>query len=154
MIEARVHATAVSIDGQGVLIRGAPGSGKSSLAIQLMDQSGFGLGDSSRRARLVADDQVDLLRIDHHIRMRVPAVLEGLIEVRGYAIVRTTSIASAELVLVVDLVPARLIDRLPGDDDRTTDILGLKIPRLALPAGDPAAPSRLRAVLTALGAMI
>jgi HPr kinase/phosphorylase len=153
MTEARIHATAVSIDGRGVLIRGAPGSGKSSLALQLIDQGGFGLGDRSQRARLVADDQVDLLRIDHRIRMRVPAVLEGLLEIRGYAIIRTTSVAFADLVLVVDLVPVGQIERLPGDDDRTADILGLKIPRLALPAGDPAAASRLRAVLTTVGAM-
>ncbi|APX12591.1 HPr kinase/phosphorylase [Tateyamaria omphalii] len=88
----RVHASAVAVDGRGVLIRGASGSGKSSLALQLM-----GLG-----ATLIADDQTELTRATHGIVLTAPAAIKGQIEARGVGILNAHSV-TAPLHFVVDL---------------------------------------------------
>ncbi len=147
MTAVTVHGTAVCFGRRGVLIRGQPGSGKSSLALALIDAAGFGFTTRSMRARLVADDQVELSRAGKTVRLKAPKNLAGLIEIRGHGIQNVPAVSSADLVLVVDLLPAAKIDRLPDEDDRFTSLLDIKLPRLMLPIGDPIAPSRLRAVL-------
>jgi HPr Serine kinase C-terminal domain len=72
-----VHGTVVAIDGGGVLLRGPSGRGKSDLALRLIDAG----------ARLVADDQVLLQRSGMQVLARAPAVLAGLLEIRGVGIV-------------------------------------------------------------------
>ena len=72
-IAKQVHATCLSIDDVGLLIRGPSGIGKSDLALRLIDKG----------ARLVADDRVGLLVSDNHVIARAPATLAGLLEVRG-----------------------------------------------------------------------
>ena len=73
-----LHATAVAIDGRAVLLRGPSGSGKSDLALRLIDAG----------ARLVADDQSELSRRGDVLMVRAPATIAGLIEVRGLGILR------------------------------------------------------------------
>src|SRR6185312_10220968 len=68
-----LHATTVAIDGAAVLLRGPSGSGKSDLALRLIDAG----------ARLVADDQSELRRVGEVVVVRAPDALRGLIEVRG-----------------------------------------------------------------------
>ena len=67
-----VHATAIAFGNRGVLIRGAPGSGKSELALRMIDNLGFGRGTKPLRAKLIADDQVLLAREGSEIVMRAP----------------------------------------------------------------------------------
>src|SRR5580693_1856546 len=93
------HATTVAIDGRGVLLRGPSGSGKSDLALRLIDAG----------ARLVADDQSELSRHGETIIVRAPAAIAGLIEVRGVGILRVDTIAEAPLALVADLTTPELI---------------------------------------------
>ncbi|WP_147110803.1 HPr kinase/phosphorylase [Tateyamaria sp. syn59] len=88
----RLHASAVAVDGRGVLIRGASGSGKSSLALQLI-----GLG-----ATLIADDQTELNLGASGILLSAPATIRGQIEARGVGILRAETV-TAPLHLVVDL---------------------------------------------------
>ena len=88
-----LHATCVCVDGRAVLIRGASGSGKSSLALQLT-----GLG-----ARLVADDRTLLTRTDGALVASAPPTIAGLIEARGVGILRLPHVTSAPVVLSVDL---------------------------------------------------
>ena len=73
-----LHATAVAIDGQAVLLDGPPGSGKSDLALRLIDAGG----------RLVADDQSELSRCGDVLMVSAPAPIAGLIEARGLGILR------------------------------------------------------------------
>jgi HPr kinase/phosphorylase len=130
-----VHATAVAIDGGAVLLRGPPGCGKSDLALRLIDGG----------ARLIADDQARLLRREGHILVRAPTTIAGLIEVRGIGILRVDPLDEVRLALVVDLVPAAQIERLP--EPRFETILGLAIPLLALAPFEASAAAKLRLAL-------
>ena len=91
--EVIVHATAVCLDARGALIRGASGSGKSSLALEMM-----ALG-----ASLVADDRVILRRATEGLRVLAPDPTRGLIEARGVGLLRADTVASAGLACVIDL---------------------------------------------------
>ena len=97
-----LHATTVSLCDKGVLIVGASGSGKSSLALQLM-----ALG-----AALVADDRTVVSREDNHLIASAPPALEGLIEARGVGILPVQYAGPPHLALAIDLNPAAP-DRLP-----------------------------------------
>ena len=135
-----VHATAVAIDGGAVLLRGPPGSGKSDLALRLIDGG----------ARLIADDQAVLLRREDHILVRAPATIAGLLEVRGVGILRLDPSDEMRLALLVDLVPAAQIEQLP--EPRFGTILGLAIPLLALAPFEASAAAKLRLALRTLAA--
>jgi serine kinase of HPr protein (carbohydrate metabolism regulator) len=131
------HATTVAIGGRGVLLRGPSGSGKSDLALRLIDAG----------ARLVADDQSELWRDGEAVLARAPATIAGLIEVRGLGIVRLDSLPVARLALVVDLVAPDAIERLP--EQRSEAILGVSIPLVALAPFEASAPAKLRLALAA-----
>jgi HPr kinase/phosphorylase len=133
-----VHATAVSIGGRAVLLRGASGSGKSDLALRLIDAG----------ARLVADDRSELRREGNTVSVQAPAPIAGLIEARGIGILRVDSLASAELALVVDLVAPEAVERLP--EPRNETILGLSVPLIALAPFEASALAKLRLALDAL----
>ena len=132
-----LHATAVAIEGRAILLRGASGSGKSDLALRLIDAG----------ARLVADDQSELLRRGDRVVVRAPATIAGLLEVRGIGIFRLDALAEAPLALLVDLVPAEAIERLPARHSET--ILGVPLPSIALAPFAASAPAKLRLALRA-----
>jgi HPr kinase/phosphorylase len=108
------HASAVAVNGRGVLILGAAGSGKSSLALGMM-----ALG-----ARLVADDQVVLTRERERLMASAPERIAGLIEARGIGILRVPPTGPVPVLLAVDLgrPPAA---RLPQSEKVT--ILGVEV---------------------------
>ncbi len=85
----QIHASCVARDGAGVLLLGLSGSGKSDLALRLIDR-GF---------VLVADDRVE---IEAGIAWP-PAPLAGLLEIRGLGILRLPHLARATLALAVEL---------------------------------------------------
>ena len=88
-----VHATTVAVEGRAVLIRGASGSGKSALALQLL-----ALG-----AELVADDRTVLTRDADQVIADTPDAIHGLIEARGVGILRCPVTGPMPLALVVDM---------------------------------------------------
>jgi HPr kinase/phosphorylase len=133
-----VHATTVAIAGRAVLLRGPSGSGKSDLALRLIDAG----------ARLIADDRSELSREGDAVLVRAPATIAGLIEVRGVGIIRLAALPEARLALVVDLVAAEPIERLP--EQRSEAILGLSVPVIALAPFEASAPAKLRLALAAL----
>lgn len=98
-----LHATCVEWFGLGVLIRGKSGAGKSDLALRLIDAG----------AALVADDQVLL---ENGIAS-APARLQGLLEVRGFGIVKLPFAETTAIALTVDLCSADEIERLPDRFD-------------------------------------
>ncbi len=102
-----IHGTAISIGGHAVLIMGESGSGKSDLALRLID----------RGAILISDDVVFLETRDNAPILTVAPNIAGKIEVRGVGIFDVDFIASAPLRLVVEFVDAP--DRLPEDIART-----------------------------------
>lgn len=133
-----VHATTVAIGGRAVLLRGPSGSGKSDLALRLIDAG----------ARLVADDRSELRREGDAILVRAPAAIAGLVEARGIGILRVDAVALARLSLIVDLVAPEAIERLPEPQSET--ILGLSIPLVALAPFEASAVAKLRFALDAL----
>jgi serine kinase of HPr protein (carbohydrate metabolism regulator) len=128
-----VHGTTVEISGQGVLIRGVPGSGKSDLALRLIDGG----------ARLVADDQTALSEEDGRVVARPPETIAGLIEARGLGILRVSHCPSAPLALVVDLAKDDAqIERLP--EPSTAVLLGVAVPRIDLSPFHASATAKVR----------
>jgi HPr kinase/phosphorylase len=133
-----VHATAIAIEGAAILLRGPSGSGKSDLALRLIDGG----------ARLIADDQALLRRADNQVFVRAPAEIAGLIEVRGIGILHVDLINEAPIALVVDLVPSTQIERIP--DNRFERVLGLAVPLITLAPFEASAPAKLRFAWRAL----
>lgn len=136
MIGCRLHASAVAIDGRGVLILGASGSGKSSLALRLID----------RGATLIADDQVELREHRGRVEAGALASIFGKLEVRGVGIVDCDA-ATAPIALVIDL--GRTAERLP--DPWPTTIEGIAIPTLGLAPFDADAPIKVELALKRFG---
>jgi len=132
-----IHATAVALDGHGVLLRGSPGSGKSDLALRLIDAG----------ARLVADDQCELRPAGNRIIVRSPPTIAGLLEVRGLGIVRVDALAEALVALLVDLVPPDRLERLPRR--RTERIHGVELPVIAMTPFEASAAAKLRLAVRA-----
>ena len=137
--EILVHASCVAIDGFAILLRGPSGSGKSDLALRLIDDD----------AALVADDQVILEAVvletgNCRLMASAPAVLSGLLEVRHIGIVKCDAIATAPVRLVVDLAAAA-IERMPPRE--TSVLLGIDLPRITVNAYEASAPAKVRIAL-------
>ena len=112
-----MHATCVDINGSGVLIVGRSGSGKSSLAINLL-----ALGST-----LVADDQCEIVKKNNRFRISKPASLPNSIEIRGIGLVSVPMVVETSLDWVVNMDEAEK-ERMP--DLRFTEIDGCKIPTI------------------------
>jgi HPr kinase/phosphorylase len=139
-----VHATTIAIAGRAIMLRGPSGSGKSELALRLIEQPGNGLGRASLIANLVADDQTQVYLRNKRLWVRCPKTIAGLMELRGLGIVKIKPHAPCPLALVVDLQPAVTIERMPEPADNLTTLLGHQVPRIRLDANLPAAASLLR----------
>lgn len=125
-----LHATALVAGRAGILVMGASGSGKSSLALAMAD---FGAAHGVF-VRLVADDRVWLRKAGGRLLASVPQPIEGLVEVRGYGPAPMRHEAAA----VIDLV-VRLVDPLHAPrhrDDAPCRLLGLDLPSLVLASRD------------------
>jgi serine kinase of HPr protein (carbohydrate metabolism regulator) len=119
------HASAVAIDGHAVLLFGAPGCGKSDLALRLIAEG----------ARLIADDQTRIFRRDGTLYAVCPERIAGMMEVRGLGLVTVPGAAAPgdafPVALAVNLVadPAR-VERMP--DSLSREILGVEVPAITV----------------------
>lgn len=127
-----VHGTCVDLDGRGILLRGPSGSGKSDLALRLIDGG----------ARLVADDQVELRRDGRRLLARAPAILSGRIEIRGIGIVTLPYVTEAALHGVVDLVAPEAVERMP--ESRRVVLLDTDLPAVSLAPFEASAAAKVR----------
>ncbi len=132
-----VTASAVVYRGAGILIRGAPGTGKSSLALMLIEGGG----------RLVGDDRVHLGACHGRIIASGHGTIAGRIELRGHGLVERPFEPSAIVRLVVDLALPDQIERLPEPDELTATLLGVQLPRQPVAANSPVAPMLVREAL-------
>lgn len=132
------HATTVSVGGHAVLIEGASGTGKSDLALRLID----------RGAALISDDYTIVRRLDQAVLATAPATIAGKIEVRGLGIIEMPLAQEAPVALVValDEPPVRWPE--PG---LARTILGVDIPLLALDAHGASAPIKVELALSRIG---
>jgi HPr kinase/phosphorylase len=121
--DIRIHGSCVARDGEGVLIVGPSGTGKSDLALRLLGR-GF---------VLVADDQVDVV----NGFARAPDALAGMLEVRGLGIVRLPYLSDVKLSVVIAL--AEQSERMPQPERHAT----LNLPLVRLHAAAASAPDRV-----------
>ncbi|CAN5561242.1 HPr kinase/phosphatase C-terminal domain-containing protein [soil metagenome] len=141
-----VHATCIAFGAQGVLLIGPPGSGKSDLALRLIDQPGFGTGDTLLTATLVSDDQVFIERSDATLFASPPASIAGKIEVRGLDILSLRHCDRIQVVAAFEHSASASIERLP--EPQTTEFQAVALPLFRLDFMSPSAPARLRAALS------
>jgi serine kinase of HPr protein (carbohydrate metabolism regulator) len=133
-----LHASCVAMDGRAVLLAGPSGSGKSDLALRLLDR-GF---------KLVSDDRTIVRKEGTRLVTSAPDSIKGKLEIRGVGIVEMESVSSAPLALVVELTSD--IQRMP-DDSRERMILGVGVPLINIDAITASAASKVALALDRLG---
>jgi serine kinase of HPr protein (carbohydrate metabolism regulator) len=133
-----LHASTVALDGRAVLITGPSGSGKSDLALRLLDR-GF---------TLVSDDQTIVRKDGDRLLASAPTTIAGKLEVRGIGIIDIERTDNAPVALLLELTSD--IQRLP-DDSRERPILGVSIPIITIDAMTASAPSKVALALDRMG---
>ena len=139
-----LHASAVSVDGKGVIIFGKSGSGKTSLALELIREC---LRDNIH-ARFVADDRVNIERIEDHLVASAPDSLVGLVEIRGSGVHSIEYETSTTLNLAVELVETGKAERMAPLASKLI-AHDLALPVLILPENQ--IDGSIRAILSHLG---
>ncbi|MCQ2450235.1 MAG: HPr(Ser) kinase/phosphatase, partial [Clostridia bacterium] len=143
------HGVLVEVYGEGILLLGESGVGKSETAIELI----------KRGHRLIADDAVEIRRVSSKSLVgNAPDNIRHFIELRGIGIINASRIFGAGAVkltekidLVISMEPwdsTKTYDRI-GLDNQTTRILGLDVPSLTIPVQ----PGRNLAVIIEVAAM-
>jgi serine kinase of HPr protein (carbohydrate metabolism regulator) len=132
------HASTVARGNRAIVITGPSGSGKSDLALRLLDH-GF---------QLVSDDQTIISRDGDRLLASAPPNIAGKIEVRGIGIVDMDAANDVPVALVVELTSE--IHRLP-DDSRERLILGIGVPLVSVDAMTASAASKVALALDRLG---
>jgi serine kinase of HPr protein (carbohydrate metabolism regulator) len=133
-----VHASTVARDGRAVLIAGPSGSGKSDLALRLLDR-GFAL---------VSDDRTIVRRDGDRLIASAPPQIAGKLEIRGIGIVDMEAASDVPVALIVELTGD--IQRLP-EDSRQRPILGVALPLVTVDAMTASAPSKVALALDRFG---
>ena len=144
-----MHGVLVEVNGEGILILGESGVGKSETALEIV----------KRGHRLIADDQVEIRKVSETTLVgSAPEVIRHLIEIRGIGILDVkelygvSSVKQQESIdFVIKLEPwdeKKNYDRLGLSDD-TTDILGINVPSITIPVG----PGRNLAIIVEAAAI-
>ena len=103
-----IYATSVSLNHKGILLLGKSGTGKSDLALRLIE----GMG-----AILISDDRTEIFAENNCVYASCPEPIKGLLEVRGVGIIKKNFIPKEKIHLIVELVEDRKqIDRLPNKE--------------------------------------
>ena len=135
-----IHAGCVAIGRKGILILGGSGTGKSDLALRLIDEG----------ARLVADDRCELYLRGKQLYARPPAAIAGLLELRGVGIIALPYAKSAVLAMAVRLHSGPQ-ERLPEPAFYAPAApFGVRLPLFMMNPAAPSAPARIRAALNAV----
>ena len=143
------HGVLVEVYGEGILLLGESGVGKSETAIELI----------KRGHRLIADDAVEIRRVSNKSLVgTAPDNIRHFIELRGIGIINASRIFGAGAVKLTEKIDLiinleiwdvnKVYDRM-GLDNQTTAILGLDIPSLTIPVK----PGRNLAVIIEVAAM-
>lgn len=143
------HGVLMEVYGEGVLLVGESGMGKSEAAVELL----------KRGHRLIADDAVEIKKISEHSLVgTAPVLIRNYVELRGIGIINVAKLfgigavkAENEINLVVNIVPwntHEVYDRL-GLEDQYMELLGVKIPMYTIPI----TPGRNLAMILEVAAM-
>jgi len=138
-----VNGTAVAWRGEGILILGPSGSGKSDLTLRLLDSG----------ATLIADDLVEMRRAGDVLLLSFPpegpADLKGKMEVKGLGIMSVAvALPEIPLALVVKSTPPAEVELIP--ESLESEWLGLPVATIGIPLLEPSAPAKVRLALAKL----
>ena len=130
-----MHATLLEIYGRGVLITGISGIGKSEIALELI----------RRGHRLIADDRVEISKVNNELIGVCPELTTGIMEVRGIGIIDVTRVfginaykEKEKINVFVDLVKLSAnheFERL-GNNIQYKELLGVQVPYTMIPVSD------------------
>ncbi len=143
------HGVLMEVYGEGILLTGESGMGKSETAVELM----------KRGHRLIADDAVEIRKISGNTLIgTAPEVIRNYVEMRGIGIINVAKLfgmgavkAENQIDLVVDIEPwnnTQVYDRI-GMEQQMTEILGVNVPKYTIPI----TPGRNLAVILEVAAM-
>ncbi len=143
------HGVLVEVYGEGLLLLGESGIGKSEAAVELL----------KRGHRLIADDAVEIKRVSSKKCFgTAPELIRHYIELRGIGVINVAKLfgmaavkESADIDLIINIVPwqnGEVYDRL-GLENQYTEIMGVKIPSITIPI----TPGRNLAVILEVAAM-
>ena len=130
-----IHSAAISLNGDGILIKGPSGSGKTDLALRLIESGG----------KLISDDQVIIKRKAKKLFLSSPKELNGLIQLSGIGIVKADYVQNIPLELVVKLQPYKNLDPFPINKEEI--IKDLSIPALSLYSFAVSATAKIKVAL-------
>ena len=143
------HGVLVEVYGEGLLLMGESGIGKSETAAELL----------KRGHRLIADDAVRLRRVaDNTLMGDAPELIQNYIKIRGIGVINVAKLFGMASIkketavnLVINIVPwsnEQVFDRL-GLEEQCVDLLGIKIPAITIPVK----PGRNLAIILEIAAM-
>ena len=130
----RLHATSVAMEDNGVAIFGDPGSGKSDLALRLIDSG----------ATLISDDITVFSKLEKNINLFGIENTKGLLEVREVGIITVPYVEGIKLKLVVRLTD-KVIERIPKKNQ--INLLGLKFPKLEINGKNSSSVAKIKVKL-------
>ena len=134
MRSKRLHATSVAIEDNGVAIFGGSGSGKSDLALRLIDSG----------ATLISDDITLFSKLDKNIDLYSIEKTKGLLEVREIGLITVPYIEAVKLRLVVKLKESNLERVLVNKQE---SILGIKFPKIEINGKNPSSVAKIKVKL-------
>lgn len=130
-----LHASCVALNGRGVLLLGASGSGKSDLALRMI----------AAGTVLVGDDQIAVTQQGETLLASPAPRLEGLLEARGVGLMRFAHVQNVPLALAVMLVAREQVERMP--QAALYHCMGAQLPLLSLHAFDASTEAKIRFAL-------
>lgn len=128
-IGENIHATAIIVDGIGLLFVGPSGAGKSALAFDCIAEARI----SGKPAALISDDRVIISRQNGHIIGHGPASIRGLLELRHSGIVRMEWVEQAPLHYAIMPVVSAEADRLPPEHEQFEVARDIQLPAIRVP---------------------
>lgn len=144
-----MHGVLVEVNGEGILILGESGVGKSETALEIV----------KRGHRLIADDQVEIRKVSETTLVgRAPDVIRHLIEIRGIGILDVKELYGVssvkpqegiDFVINLELWDEKKTYERLGLTEETTEILGIKVPSVTIPVG----PGRNLAIIVEAAAI-
>ena len=131
MVSKRIHGSSVAVEDNGILIIGHSGSGKSDLALRLIDSGGT----------LISDDQTLCLKKQNEIFLFSIEAIYGLLEIRNMGIIKVPYVENVKMKIIVSLVQKKTERLYPKNKKR---LLGLNFPHLELEPNEISAVAKIK----------